>query len=124
MHTIQDILNEIKERNLNISKIAKETAIPKERFYKWVKGENMPKAIDADKLRHWASENLGDDKNNDSLPTLEDPPANYGNDQNLLPAAILNLTESNRNLAEANKIITETNKELVENLIKLIQNEK
>lgn len=124
MHTIQLILNKIKETNLNISKIAKETGIPKERFYKWVKGENMPKAIDADKLRHWASENLEKDTNEGGLPVIEDPPEKYVNDKNTLPASMLNLTESNRSLAEANKIMVETNRKLIEKLINFIKNEK
>lgn len=66
MQSVKEILNEIKEKRLNVSEIARKTGIPVSRFHKWIVGENNPKADDADKLRIWAVKNLDKEGKNKS----------------------------------------------------------
>lgn len=110
MQTIAAILEEIKKRNLNVSEIARTTAIPEQRIYKWLKGPYKPKADDADKLKSWARKNLEEIP----LAVVAEEEVLYGT-SNLDIRLLFNLSESNKILAESNKTLAQANKQLADN---------
>lgn len=125
MQNPKQILDIIKERNLNVLEIARNSGIPSSRIYKWLDGKGQPKLEDSEKLLKWAKKNL------DNVPrapqedgigiTMEEEEHTYkktepnqSKDSGILTLqALVNLTESNKQLAESNHSLSRSHERLV-----------
>lgn len=116
MQTISDIIDEIKTRKLNVSKIARELDIPVSRFHKWIRKENLPKTEDDILLREWADKYLEFSPNSKSGMMVNEDAPPYGKNINTTKS-VENLSESVLQLSKANKSLTDINSALTNALI-------
>lgn len=75
MQNVDEILNAIKERNLNVSEISRNTGIPGTRIYKWLDNKGKPKGEDSKTLQDWAKKYLEKLPNSNSSDTQKEPTA-------------------------------------------------
>lgn len=118
MQTISDIIDEIKTRKLNVSKIARELDIPVSRFHKWIRKENLPKTEDAKLLTEWAEIYLEKSPNLQSGLIVNEDAAPYGKNKSPVKS-VDNLSESILQLSKANKSLTDINSALTNALISI-----
>lgn len=113
MQKIDQILDIIKTKGLNIQQVARNSGISSSRIYKWLDGKGRPKSEDSRLLTEWAAKYL--EEKIENVPR-EQQKSTSTSDAEKAMQIIADLVSSNRTLVQANAQLVTNNTEVIEML--------
>lgn len=112
MQTTEQILNFIKENNLNVQEIERQSGIKSTRIYKWLDGIGSPKVEDSEKLQNWAKKYMNKSAKLEIVPELAPEDEITIKEKGLTIQALADLAEGNKTGNAANLVLARQLEEL------------